>query len=110
MTNLSHNNPRIYVACLAAYNNGYLHGAWIDADQGADEIRDEIAAMLARSPIKGAEEYAIHDYEGFEGVSIKEYAGIDTVARMGAFIAEHGALGAGLLEQFVGDMDPAENA
>lgn len=110
MTNLSHNNPRIYVACLAAYNNGYLHGAWIDADQGADEIRDEIAAMLARSPIKGAEEYAIHDYEGFEGVSIKEYAGIDTVARMGAFIAEHGALGAGLLEQFVGDMDQAETA
>jgi antirestriction protein len=26
--------PRIYVACLAAYNNGNLHGAWIDATQG----------------------------------------------------------------------------
>lgn len=25
--------PRIYVACLAAYNNGSLHGRWIDADQ-----------------------------------------------------------------------------
>ena len=110
MTNVSDSNPRIYVACLAAYNNGYLHGAWIDADQDADEIRDEIAAMLARSPIKGAEDYAIHDYEGFEGVTIKEYAGIDTVAHMGAFIAEHGALGAGLLEQFVGDMDQAETA
>ena len=23
--------PRIYVACLAAYNNGRLHGRWIDA-------------------------------------------------------------------------------
>ena len=33
MTNVSDSNPRIYVACLAAYNNGYLHGAWIDADQ-----------------------------------------------------------------------------
>ena len=110
MTNLSDRNPRIYVACLAAYNNGYLHGAWIDADQDADEIRDEIAAMLARSPIKDAEEYAIHDYEGFEGVTIQEYAGIEKVARMGAFIAEHGALGAGLLEQFVGDIDQAESA
>ena len=109
MTNLSDSNPRIYVACLAAYNSGYLHGAWIDADQDADEIRDEITAMLARSPIKGAEEYAIHDYEGFEGVTISEYAGIDTVARMGAFIAEHGALGAGLLEQFIGDIDQAES-
>jgi len=110
VTNLSDRNPRIYVACLAAYNNGYLHGAWIDADQDADEIRDEIAAMLARSPIKDAEEYAIHDYEGFEGVTIQEYAGIEKVARMGAFIAEHGALGAGLLEQFVGDIDQAESA
>ena len=110
MTYVSDSNPRIYVACLAAYNNGYLHGAWIDADQDADAIREEIAAMLARSPVEGAEEYAIHDYEGFEGVSISEYAGIDTVAQMGAFITEHGALGAGLLEQFGGDMDQAETA
>ena len=110
MTNVSDSTPRIYVACLAAYNNGYLHGAWIDADQEADDIRDEISAMLARSPINGAEEYAIHDYEGFEGVTIHEYAGIDKVARMGAFIAEHGALGAGLLAEFSEDIDQAETA
>ncbi|MGS1093255.1 antirestriction protein ArdA [Aquamicrobium terrae] len=110
MTNLSHSSLRIYVACLAAYNNGFLHGTWIDADQDADQIRDEIAAMLARCPIEDAEEYAIHDYEGFEGVNISEYAGIDSVARMAAFIAEHGALGAGLLEQFSGDIDQAETA
>ena len=109
MTNVSDNSPRIYVACLAAYNNGYLHGAWIDADQDAGQIRDEIAAMLARSPVEDAEEYAIHDYEGFEGVSISEYAGIDSVAWMAAFIAEHGALGAGLLEQLGGDMEQAES-
>jgi antirestriction protein len=41
---------------------------------------------------------------------INEYASIEKVARMGAFIAEHGALGAGLLEQFVGDIDQAESA
>ena len=109
MTNVSDSSPRIYVACLAAYNNGFLHGAWIDADQDADQIRDAIAAMLARSPVEDAEEYAIHDYEGFEGVSISEYAGINTVARLATFIAEHGALGAGLLEQFSGDMDQAES-
>ncbi|MDS1138196.1 hypothetical protein [Nitratireductor indicus] len=27
MTSISDSSPRIYVACLAAYNNGYLHGA-----------------------------------------------------------------------------------
>lgn len=42
--------PRIYVACLASYNNGCLHGAWIDADQDADAIRTEIRAMLKASP------------------------------------------------------------
>ncbi|HET6538119.1 MAG TPA: antirestriction protein ArdA [Sphingopyxis sp.] len=95
MTSAADSNPRIYVACLAAYNNGHLHGAWIDADQDADEIRDEIAAMLARSPIKDAEEYAIYDYEGFEGVTIKEYATIESVARMATFI--YGSFGNSLL-------------
>jgi antirestriction protein len=41
--------PKIYVACLAAYNAGYLHGDWIDADQDADDIYQEIRDMLSRS-------------------------------------------------------------
>lgn len=110
MTTTATTSPSIYVACLAAYNSGYLHGAWIDADQDADDIRAEIATMLKASPIKGAEEYAIHDYEGFEGVTISEYQGIESVAQIAAFIAEHGALGAGLLVEFVGDIDQAETA
>jgi antirestriction protein len=64
--------PRIYVACLAAYNNGYLHGVWIDAAQEPWSIYDEVKAMLAASPVAGAEEWAIHDYEGFRGVRIEE--------------------------------------
>jgi antirestriction protein len=42
--------PRIYVACLASYNNGTLHGEWIDANQDEDAIRGAIADMLSRSP------------------------------------------------------------
>ena len=61
--------PRIYVACLAAYNNGCLHGRWIDATT-PDEIRREVSAMLAASPEPGSEEHAIHDYEGFEGAHL----------------------------------------
>ncbi|MCG8594183.1 MAG: antirestriction protein ArdA, partial [Kiloniellales bacterium] len=38
--------PRIYVACLAAYNAGHLHGCWIDAIQDAEDIQDDINAML----------------------------------------------------------------
>ena len=51
--------PRIYVACLAAYNNGFLHGRWIDATT-PDEIMEEVQAMLAASPIPQAEEWGIH--------------------------------------------------
>ena len=57
--------PRIYVASLADYNNGNLHGRWIDADQDPEEIRAEVAAMLAGSREAVAEDWAIHDYEGF---------------------------------------------
>ncbi|WP_273241477.1 antirestriction protein ArdA [Hyphomonas atlantica corrig.] len=51
--------PRIYVACLAAYNNGRLHGAWIDATE-PDEMMQGVRAMLAASPEPGAEEWSIH--------------------------------------------------
>lgn len=46
--------------------------------------------MLRASPVPDAEEWAIHDYEGFEGVRVAEYAGIDGVAETAAFVAEHG--------------------
>lgn len=61
----NYTEPQIYVACLAAYNNGHLHGAWIDAAQEPWAIYDAVRVMLAASPIAGAEEWAIHDYEGF---------------------------------------------
>jgi len=79
--------PRIYVACLAAYNNGYLHGAWIDAAQEPWAIYDAVRVMLSASPIEGAEEWAIHDYEGFGGVRIEEYASFDRVSELAAFLA-----------------------
>ena len=91
---------QIYVACLAAYNNGYLHGRWIDASQEAWAIYDEIRDMLNASPIADAEEWAIHDYEGFGSLSISEYEGIDRVAELAAFIADHGELGAELVSHF----------
>lgn len=100
---------RIYVACLAAYNNGILHGRWIDATQGEDHIRECINAMLAESPIPGAEEYALHDHEGFEGAHIGEYADIEGVAALAAFIEEHGVIAAKLVAYFC-DLDEAEAA
>ena len=102
--------PRIYVACLAAYNNGWLHGAWIDVEDDADAVRDAINAMLKASPVSAAEEYAIHDHEGFGGVEIAEYAGVDKVVRIASFLRQRGSLGALVLEHFCGDLDAAAGA
>jgi antirestriction protein len=74
--------PRIYVADLSAYNNAHLHGEWIDCDTDADEVREQIKAMLAASPmveIEACEEWAIHDYEGFHGITIGEHESLDRV-------------------------------
>jgi antirestriction protein len=103
-------DAKIYVACLAAYNNGILHGAWIDASQDADEIRAEITAMLAKSPIPHAGEYAIHDYEGFEGIRIEEYTGIDQIAEIVEFLSEYGKLGAAVAAYFGDDLEDARRA
>tara|TARA_A100001391_G_scaffold153410_2_gene111250 strand:+ start:26849 stop:27364 length:516 start_codon:yes stop_codon:yes gene_type:complete len=106
---MSEGDVKIYVACLAAYNNGILHGHWIDAHQEPWAIYDGIRAMLGASPIADAEEWAIHDHEGFEGVSIAEYEGIERVSELAAFIAEHGKLGAELIDHF-GEVKVAHKA
>ena len=99
--------PRIYVACLAAYNNGYLHGTWIDATDDLDRIQDQVNAMLEASPISDAEEYAIHDYEGFGGADIGEYAGLARAHELALFIEEHQGIGALVLEHVSGDLEDA---
>jgi len=99
--------PRIYVACLAAYNNGVLHGAWIEVGDDSDAVWSEIRAMLAASPVPMAEEFAIHDYEGFGGVEIAEYAAIARVVEIAAFLRERGELGALVIAELGGDLDAA---
>jgi antirestriction protein len=90
--------PRIYVASLADYNCGILHGTWITLDESTDldEVTDRVDTMLADSPAvrRGlscvAEDYAIHDYEGFDGYTLHEYTALSHVVPIAAAIAEHG--------------------
>lgn len=100
---------KIYVACLAAYNNGILHGRWIDATLGEDHLWEGIKAILAASPIPGAEEWALHDHEGFEGVALSEYESIQTVAELASFIEEYGPVAGKLMEHFA-DLEEAKEA
>ena len=94
--------PRIYVASLSDYNAGRLHGRWIDADRGAQHIWSEINAMLKESREVPAEEWAIHDYEGFAGLKVSESSDIDDVAEAADLLGEHGPVFGELLSHFGG--------
>ena len=103
-------SPRIYVACLAAYNGGVLHGAWIEVGEDVQALSAAIAAMLASSPAPMAEDYAIHDIEDFCGVEIGEHASLARVVTVAAFVRERGRLGALVLAELGGDLDDAHRA
>jgi antirestriction protein len=98
---------RIYVACLAAYNNGHLHGEWINVTDEAS-IWEAVQAMLLRSPIEEAEEWAIHDYEGFEGAEVGEYFSFANVVELAEYIGERGRLGAEVLNYYGGNIEDAK--
>ena len=100
--------PKIWVASLVDYNNGELHGAWIDLDgKTVTDIQEEIATMLEASPFAHsnfakthgltAEEFAIHDHDGFGGVPVGEWTSIETIENMAALICEHDLAGAAFL-------------
>lgn len=101
---------QIYVADLGAYNYGKLHGAWIDATQDLDDIYAQILGMLATSPVGFAEEFAIHDYEGFDGYTVSEYEGIKSLHEIALFIEEYSGLAGTLLNHFGGSLEDARKA
>jgi antirestriction protein len=100
-------NPQIYVACLAAYNSGILHGRWIDATSDVDAMQEDIAAMLAASPVPDAEEWAIHDYDSFPNLG--EYPGLEAVAATAELFEDFDHIDAGDLQAIIHNFrDPAE--
>lgn len=55
--------PALWVGCLAAYNAGTLHGAWVQASSDPAEMYEAIGEILAASPEPHAEEWEIMDTE-----------------------------------------------
>jgi antirestriction protein len=96
------------VASLSDYNAGLLHGSWIDADQAPDELHEAVSDMLTRSPTTGAEEFAIHDFEGFGDYRVGEYDSLDWVNRIACGIVEHGPAFGAWAEHCAHDEDALE--
>ena len=82
--------PHIYVASLADYNAGFLHGEWINAVKDPEDLQSIISLVLAGSVTPNAEEWAIHDYENFGPVHLSEYESIEHVSAIALGIQEHG--------------------
>jgi antirestriction protein len=88
--------PRIYVACLACYNDGKLHGVWVDAID-ADEI--ETARLALQTECGHLDnDWAIHDYEGFCGIKLGESESFTDVAELARLLEEHGPAYAAYVE------------
>lgn len=93
-------SPRIYVASLSDYNAGRLHGVWLDANQDPDDLLLEVQDMLSRSSEPYAEEFAIHDDEGFFGL-LSEFTSLHRVSEIAQALDEYGEPFA-LYAQYVG--------
>lgn len=87
--------PCIWAGSWLDYNNGILHGRWIDADQDEDGLQTDIAAMLADSPTtretgERAEDWGIFDHDNFGPLRLGEQESISWVTAVARGIAEHG--------------------
>ena len=82
-----------YIACLASYNNGCLHGAWVDLEVAStvEEVQKCIDWVMATSPTPGAEEYAVYDWSGVpRSISGQEWPYWEEVLTLVGAIDEHG--------------------
>lgn len=105
--------PRIYVASLTDYNAGILHGRWVEAGLEPEVLHEVVGEMLGESPTTAqygepAEEWAIHDFEGFGNVRLREYHSLDEVSQLAQGIVEHGQA-FGVWWEDIRDMAPEDD-
>lgn len=108
---------KIYVACLASYNNGVLHGEWFDLDDYTDaqDLHKAVANQIlvtskfpnvevtcptcdgdgmtcaqcsGTGKVPSAEEWAIHDHEGFPSGTVGEYTSFSRLYEIKEFYEE----------------------
>jgi antirestriction protein len=83
--------PRVYVADLASHYQGLEHGQWLNAARESDELRADIAALLARSPVPEATDWQVQASAHFAGLDLHGCTDLHLITRLGRGVAEHGA-------------------
>lgn len=82
---------KVYITDLAAYNNGFLIGKWIDLPMNEDDLQDEIKAVLREGAYACEEdeheEIFITDYE-CDYMDIGEYDSLDELNQIAEEMAD----------------------
>ena len=102
-------NNAVWVCSVADYNEGYLHGEWVDLDliDTVEELQEAIEDILKDSPVEKAEEWGFFDYD-LGGIHIGENEDLEEVINIAkglrehdsAFVAFHNCFGSTDLEEF----------
>jgi len=93
--NQNETNPQVYVACLGCYNEGRLHGQWVDADTlqerwdyAEEHDRQDRVGHFNKCSRPFHDEWAIHDYDGVPNLG--EHPDIPYLIKVMQAIEEHG--------------------
>lgn len=97
MTTATERTPKVWIGCLAAYNEGTLHGKWFDVPDTEDELWAAIKTVIDSSPADYPEEWFFADNEDFHPWQPGEWPTIGKLVLAAQLIREQGAAAAGWL-------------
>lgn len=105
---MSMTESSVWIACLASYNRGELHGSWLTIPLIPDDLLEEINEVLDTSPVPGAEEWAIFDYDGpIARLQLGEHIELGRLCRMAELIRDYGPIATWVLEVLDLDVERA---
>ena len=83
-------NIAVWVCSLSSYNQGHLHGQWVDLDliDTVEELQEAIDQILQDSPVENAEEWAFMDHD-LGGIHIGENEDLEEVINIAKGLREH---------------------
>ena len=93
---------QIYIADLAAYNEGKLEGIW--TDPYVSDIEAAIEDLKENNP--AAESFVVHDYDGFPNLG--EISDWEMIEKVALLIDEHGDAFLAYLEYHDNDLSYAQ--
>jgi antirestriction protein len=76
--------PRIYVADQTNHDQGLVHGYWLDAARGRDELDADITATRIRA-------WTVQASKDFAGLDVHGFTDTVLISRLARGVAEHGA-------------------